>query len=94
LFSKPELVWLGERSYSLFLTHYAVIAVVCDLTAGEVSQKGVLYFAMSRVCSLIASLVVACALFQLVEARFAHGLATARQLVPWGGHGLHERAAI
>jgi mycarose O-acyltransferase len=82
LFGGAGMVWLGERSYSLFLTHYSVINISC-LAASAMFPKGAAYFAVSRGLSVVGSLVVACLLFGLVERWFARGLVTADRLFPW-----------
>jgi len=82
LLSSPLLVWLGERSYSLFLTHYSVIALACWATSLFIDGKTLPYFAISRSLAVIGSLVVACILFEGVERRFAHGLTTAGMWLP------------
>jgi len=81
--SNDKLVWLGERSYSIFLTHYAVITMVCLLASMFVSTKGAVYFIVTRVVALLASLLVAMLVFHLVEKRFARNLVTADRLLPW-----------
>jgi peptidoglycan/LPS O-acetylase OafA/YrhL len=81
--SNDKLVWLGERSYSIFLTHYAVITIVCLLVSTFVSTKGAVYFIATRVMALLASLLVAMLVFHLVEKRFARNLVTADRLLPW-----------
>jgi peptidoglycan/LPS O-acetylase OafA/YrhL len=82
LLSRPLLVWLGERSYSLFLTHYSVIALACWTTSLFIDGKGPAYFAISRALAVIGSLAVTCILFEGVERRFAHGLVTAGMWLP------------
>jgi peptidoglycan/LPS O-acetylase OafA/YrhL len=82
LLSSPLLVWLGERSYSLFLTHYSIIALACWTTSLFIDGKSLAYFAVSRSLAVIGSLVVACLLFEGVERRFAHGLTTAGMWLP------------
>ncbi|HEX7637583.1 MAG TPA: acyltransferase [Burkholderiaceae bacterium] len=75
-FGRHGFVWLGERSYSLFLTHYSVITLSC-LAASAMLHRGAAYVLASRFIALPASILVACALFTWVERRFAHGLTTA-----------------
>lgn len=75
-------IWLGERSYSLFLTHYSAIFLSCWMVSMVTTGKGVVYFAASRVLSIILSLILACFVFQLIERRFAHGLITADMWLP------------
>jgi peptidoglycan/LPS O-acetylase OafA/YrhL len=82
LFSAPDAVWLGERSYSLFLTHYSVIALVCWLTAFWLPDKNFAYFLITRVLSIVFSMGVAVMVFQLVERRFARNLVSAEQILP------------
>jgi peptidoglycan/LPS O-acetylase OafA/YrhL len=82
VFGNAPMVWLGERSYSLFLTHYAVINLAC-LAASSLFAKGVAYVLVSRVLALAGSLVVSGTLFSLVERHFARGLVTADKWAPW-----------
>ena len=84
--SHPNLVWLGERSYSLFLTHYSVIALACWATAHVILSKGMLFYAVSRSIAIISAMVVACVLFELVESRFARALVTVGQWWPGRRH--------
>lgn len=79
----PILVWLGERSYSWFLTHYAVIGLVCHGTSMVIESKGAAYFLITRAISIPLSLLVAMVLFSFVEKRFASGLATGEAFWPW-----------
>lgn len=81
--SNDKLVWLGERSYSIFLTHYAVITITCLVVSSWVPSKGAVYFLATRVISLLVSMVVAMLVFHLVEKRFARNLATADRFLPW-----------
>lgn len=81
--SNDKLVWLGERSYSIFLTHYAVITIVCLLVSTFVPTKGAGYFIATRAIAILASLLVAMLVFHLVEKRFARNLVTADRIFPW-----------
>ena len=82
MLSRPLLVWLGERSYSLFLTHFSVIALACWTTSFFVGSKDLPYFVVSRALALMGSLIVSCVLFETVERRFAHGLVTGGMWLP------------
>jgi peptidoglycan/LPS O-acetylase OafA/YrhL len=83
-FSRPDAVWLGERSYSLFLTHFSVIGVVCWLVAFAVPDKGMVYLLVTRLASIVLSIGVAMLVFETVEKRFARNLVTADQFwSPW-----------
>ena len=81
-FGRHSLVWLGERSYSIFLIHFSAIELSC-LLASTVFDKGAGYVLVSRALSVIATLVLACLLFEFVERRFATGLTTGNQPFPW-----------
>lgn len=89
ILSGPLPVWLGERSYSLFLTHYSVIALCCWATSLLIDGKGPIYFVVSRALAFVGSLIVACLLFEGVERRFAHGLVTGGMWLP-GRRGADE----
>ncbi len=80
--SRPLMIWLGERSYSLFLTHYSVIALSCWSTSWMISGKTAAFFVITRLLAVIGSLAAACLLFELVESRFAHGLVSVGQWWP------------
>lgn len=80
--SSSLLVWLGERSYSLFLTHHTVIVLTFWSMSMLVGGKGPIYYVGSRATSIALSLLVAMALFSLVERRFASGLVTSYQFWP------------
>lgn len=80
------LVWLGERSYSLFLTHYSVIALACWSTSLWLPNKSLAYFVISRLVALAGAMVVACLLFETIEARYAQGVVTAGQWRPKRGN--------
>lgn len=80
--SGPNMVWLGERSYSLFLTHFAVIGLVCHAASLAFHAKSAGYFAFSRLASLVLSVWVAMLLFHWLERRFARNLTTADMFWP------------
>ena len=80
--ARPAFVWLGERSYSIFLTHFSVIYLSCYV-ASEIYPKGTAYVLLSRGCSVIGSFLVGMIVFNVVERRFANGLTTTGQRFPW-----------
>lgn len=87
------MVWLGERSYSLFLTHYSVI-FLCNWGVSQfVPGKGLAFYAASRALAVPGALIVACVVFHLIERRFAHGLVTGHHLLPPRQLNLHGEAA-
>lgn len=77
------VLWLGERSYSLFLVHFSVFYLVNYFASLAFSGRNVTYFILTRVVQLPLALVVAMVLFWFVERHFARGLATADQFWPW-----------
>jgi peptidoglycan/LPS O-acetylase OafA/YrhL len=81
--SKPIFVWLGERSYSIFLTHFAVIVLVFHGVSELTTSKGAAYFFATRLLSVPLILLTAMLLFHFVERRFAKNLVTANAFWPW-----------
>jgi peptidoglycan/LPS O-acetylase OafA/YrhL len=86
LSSRP-LVWLGERSYSLFLTHFAVFYLI-NYWCSRLLSSGTRFFILSRLIGYTAALLIAMLVFHLLERPFARNLATADDfwppLGPWG----------
>lgn len=80
------LVWLGERSYSLFLAHMSVFTIVSHVLSVFLPGKSALYFVLSRLIELPLSLFVAMLIFSFVERRFAHNLASADAFWPSWTH--------
>jgi peptidoglycan/LPS O-acetylase OafA/YrhL len=81
LLSRWHFVWLGERSYSLFLIHCSVIVLVYHFTA-FVIPRGAAFILVTRVVSVPLSIFVAMCLFYFVERQFARGLETADSFWP------------
>ena len=77
LLSSDVLVWFGERSYSLFLTHSSIITLTCWAVSLVVDAKGPAYFVATRLIAVPLSMLVAMMLFRYVERHFATGLVTA-----------------
>jgi peptidoglycan/LPS O-acetylase OafA/YrhL len=76
-----RLVWLGERSYSLFLIHFSVIMIVFQIGASQL-PPGPTFMLVTRLIAAPLSLLVAMLLFHFVERRFAHGLETGNSFWP------------
>lgn len=76
------LVWLGERSYSLFLVHFSVFYLVNYVCSLLLPGRTLIYLLLTRVVGLPLALLVATLLFFAVERRFARGLATAHDIIP------------
>jgi peptidoglycan/LPS O-acetylase OafA/YrhL len=74
--SSDILVWFGERSYSLFLTHYSIITLTCWTVSLVLDAKGPTYFVTTRLIAVLLSVLVAMILFRCVERHFASGLVT------------------
>jgi peptidoglycan/LPS O-acetylase OafA/YrhL len=81
--SKPLFVWLGERSYSLFLTHGMVINLVYEGVSSLTPTRGAVYLLVSRLVAIPLILFAAILLFHFVERRFATNLVTADAFWPW-----------
>lgn len=90
--SSPFLLWLGERSYSLFLVHLSVFYFVDNITAHFTSHRGAIYGIMTRGLGIPLAIFVAMLLFQFVERRFARGLVTDRMFWPWQYSKLRREA--
>lgn len=80
--SRPGAVWLGERSYSLFLVHFPLFYLINYLASFVVPDRNFAYFALSRGIGLPAAVLSAMALFWFIERRFARGLTTADNFWP------------
>lgn len=83
LLSKPRCIWLGERSYSLFLVHFSVFYLSDYLASFVFQHRSNLYVLVSRGLGLPLALLAAMVLFSVVERRFARGLVTAGTFWPW-----------
>jgi peptidoglycan/LPS O-acetylase OafA/YrhL len=76
------MVWIGERSYSLFLLHFTMFYLVNDLISMVIGERNLAYFLATRSLGLGAAMLAAMALFHMVERRFARGLVTANAFWP------------
>lgn len=80
--SSDLMIWIGERSYSIFLTHFAVIGLVCHFVSLQLEIKGLAYFAATRPLSVVLSLAAGMLLFHFTERKFARNLMTATNFWP------------
>jgi peptidoglycan/LPS O-acetylase OafA/YrhL len=76
------MVWLGERSYSLFLVHMSVFIAVSQAVSFFVPSKGIAFYVLSRALELPLALLASMIIFSVVERRFAHGLVSADAFWP------------
>lgn len=81
--AEPHLVWLGERSYSLFLLHFSVFYLVDYALSLYLSSRTAVYDLLSRAIGVPLALLAAMTLFWFVERRLARGLVTAKAFWPW-----------
>lgn len=81
-FSQWPLVWLGERSYSLFLIHYPVFLAVCHAVSFFSPKRGAAYYLATRAIELPLAVFAAMVIFSVVERRFAHNLVSAGAFWP------------
>jgi peptidoglycan/LPS O-acetylase OafA/YrhL len=80
--SRRDVVWLGERSYSLFLVHFSVFYLVSYLVSLFIPHRTAVYFVITRAAGIPLALLAAMTLFWFVERRFAHGLTTTDRFWP------------
>ena len=91
--SSPLMVWLGERSYSLFLIHFTAFALTNYVVSWLIPTKSATYFALTRLIGLPGALLAAMLIFHLIERRFARNLVTDKQFWPplWGSRPVNHR---
>lgn len=77
-----HLVWLGERSYSLFLVHGLVIVATYYIGSMLITSSGGTFILVTRLIAAPLSLLVAMLSFHFIERRFARGLATGESFWP------------
>lgn len=81
--AEPHLVWLGERSYSLFLLHFSVFYLVDYALSLYFPARTAVSNIMSRAVGIPLALLAAMVLFWVLERRLARGLVTAQAFWPW-----------
>ncbi|MDB5255475.1 MAG: acyltransferase [Chitinophagaceae bacterium] len=82
MLSSHIMVWIGERSYSLFLTHFSVLYLTNYMISYFIMERSLVYGIYSRVLGILLSFFTAMILFYFVERKQAHGLQTAHQFWP------------
>lgn len=80
---RPFMIWLGERSYSLFLIHFSVFYLVDNIISHFTSERDALYGVVTRVVGIPLAVFTAMLLFHFVERRQARGLLTGNIFWPW-----------
>jgi peptidoglycan/LPS O-acetylase OafA/YrhL len=80
---KPFMIWLGERSYSLFLIHFSVFYLVDNIISHFTTDRNAYYGLLTRGIGVPLALFAAMLLFYFVEKRQARGLITGNQFWPW-----------
>lgn len=81
--SKPLMIWLGERSYSLFLVHFSVFYLIDNLAAHFTGGRDIYYGLITRGIGIPMAFFVAMLLFHFVERKWARGLITGDMFWPW-----------
>ena len=81
--SKPGMIWLGERSYSLYLVHLSVFYLTDNFVAHFTTERNFYYGVFTRLIFIPVSVFASMLLFSFVERRFAHGLVTDKIFWPW-----------
>ncbi len=86
--SKPIMIWLGERSYSLFLIHFSVFYLVDNNVARFTGDRTAIYGLATRIIGIPLAFFFAMLLFYFVERKQARGLLTDKAFWPWQVKGL------
>ncbi len=81
--SSPLMLWLGERSYSLFLVHFSVFYLMDSIAARFTASGTTAYAVLSRGAGIPAAFIIAMLLFYFVERWQARGLITGKMFWPW-----------
>ncbi len=79
----PVLLWIGERSYSLFLVHFSVFYFIDNRAALWTTHRGLEYALITRGIGIPLAFLVAMFFFELFEKRFVRGMVTDKMFWPW-----------
>jgi len=81
--SAPFMIWLGERSYSLFLIHYTAFYFTDFLLSLLFPGRTLAYGILAKLLGIAMALFSAMLLFYFVERKQAKGLVTDKCFWPW-----------
>jgi peptidoglycan/LPS O-acetylase OafA/YrhL len=81
--STPFLVWVGERTYSIYLVHFSVFYLINNLTAHVTTERDYVYALITRGLGIPIAFFLSMLLFHFVERKFAKGLITDEMFWPW-----------
>lgn len=81
--SHPLLVWLGERTYSLFLIHCTVFYATNYVVSLFCADRTLAYGLATRLIGIPLSFLAAMTVFHFVERPFARGLVTSEYFWPF-----------
>lgn len=76
------MLWIGERSYSLFLIHFTAFFAANYVASRLMDHKNLSYLLLTRVGGITLAVFGAMLMFQWIERRFARNLVTADQFWP------------
>jgi len=82
MLSRPLMVWIGERSYSIFLIHFSTFYATNYLLSLFCPSRTLAYGILSRSIGIPLALFLAMLLFHFIERRFARGLVSAEYFWP------------
>ncbi len=81
--NKNIMVWLGERSYSLFLIHFSIFYFTDNLVSHFTADRNAYYGLLTRGIGIPFAFFMAMLLFWFVERKQARGLLTGSAFWPW-----------
>jgi peptidoglycan/LPS O-acetylase OafA/YrhL len=70
------LIWVGERSYSIFLIHITVYYLTTYIICFFIADKNILWFVVTRCIGLAGIAISSMLIFYFLERYFARGLVT------------------
>lgn len=83
IFSTPIMIWIGERSYSIYLIHFSVYYMVNYLVSHITPERNAMYAILTRSIEIPTALFLSMLLFHFVERYQARGLVTEKAFWPW-----------
>ncbi len=92
--SNPFMIWLGERSYSLFLIHFSVFYFTNFIVSHITPDRNGAYALLTRLIGIPLALFFAMLLFHFVERRQARGLLTEKAFWPWQAKKVMEEQGL